>query len=464
MKKLALTAILFASATFAADVTLVPTGSVSGTVTVKSGSSSDVPVYVSGTSLVGYTNSAGAFTITNVPVGSYTITASAGGSTASATVKAVVARVGDVISAGTISLEPASSPEKDLLVSAEDKYAKNQYSAARSDFQQITGSASFGEIAKYRIGVSYYLENNYDQAITELNKVNKSGQFGGKAAYYIGRATRGKGDESGAETLFKAMKTTYSGTDNATDAQLQIEDIVTTRGYNNFIEGKYSAAIADLQKFIDENPTSKDFAMACYYLGKSYSGNEDAAKAIAVLSKIQTNNPRYLDAMVEIVKTKSSFAGYTMSEAAADNEKIISADSKSFQARWAADMRAKLKWDMGDSTGAITAWETALSSFSANTADTLNAYYSLGYKNYLKMNYAKAITWFDAYAKKCPSQNTSADCYYYSGKCHEKLAVNALSASDPEIVKAKASYNTIITTYKNSSRVADAQARLKVLP
>ena len=227
MKKLALTAILFASATFAADVTLVPTGSVSGTVTVKSGSSSDVPVYVSGTSLVGYTNSAGAFTITNVPVGTYTITASAGGSIASASSKAVISRVGDVVSAGIIALEPASTGEKDLLVSAEDKYAKNQYAAARSDFQQITGSVSYGEIAKYRIGVSYYLENNYDQAITELNKVNQSGQFGGKAAYFIGRATRGKGDETGAEILFKAMLTTYAGTDNATDAQTQIEDIIS---------------------------------------------------------------------------------------------------------------------------------------------------------------------------------------------------------------------------------------------
>jgi len=341
---------------------------------------------------------------------------------------------------------------------------RNQYAAARSDFQQITGSASYGEIAKYRIGVSYYLENNYDQAITELNKVNQSGQFGGKAAYFIGRATRGKGDETGAEILFKAMLTTYAGTDNATDAQTQIEDIISTRGYNNFVAGNYSEAVTDLQAFVNNYPTSKDFSKVSYYLGKSYEGIQDGAKALIALGKIPSNSDRYLDALVEIVKTKSTFSSYTIAETITDNEKIITTDPTSFQARWAADMRGQLKWASGDTAGALTAWDTALKNFASNSSDSLNLYYTLGYKNYLSGNYSSAITWFTSYSNESSALNNAGDSWYYRGKSHEKLAVNALSASDPDIVKAKAAYTTVISSYPNSSHEADAQARLNNLP
>lgn len=458
---LALTAI---STLSAANISLVPTGSISGSVRVNGGNSSNIPVYVNGTSIVGYSDSNGNFKITGVPVGTHSISATLGGFSTSTSGSLTLNRVGESLDAGTLTLNAASASEKDLFVAAEEKHARGDYESARGDFGQITGSSAYGEIAKYRIALSFYLEDRFDDALRELAKVNRNGQFGGKALYFTARSKEEKGDVSGAESNYREVIRNYGGTEVAVDANDQLEEIVYDRGYDAYVAGNYGSAITGFDNFISEFPGSVDLNKARYYLGKAKESNLDGNGAIAEFQKIPESSDRYLDARVEIARVQADQRGTSYGDAINTVNSIINKDRKSSQAAWAAEELADLQWDSGDTAAALASYETFLRDFAANKEDSVNVMFTLGYKNYLKRDYDKAINWLTTHVDKASQQKKAASSLYYIGRAYEKKAVDPLNAADADIVKAKETYNRIIRDYSLTSKKADAEARLIKLP
>lgn len=458
---LALTAL---STLNAADISLVPTGSIAGRVKVNGGNSSNVPVYVNGTSIVGYSDNNGNFTITGVPVGTHSISATLGGFSTGTSSSLTLNRVGESLDAGTLTLDAASGLEKDLFISAEEKYARGDYESARGDFRQITGSGSYGEIAKYRIAISFYLEDRFDDALRELGTVNKSGQFGAKASYFTARAKEEKGDLSGAENDYRNVVRDYGGTESAIDAKDQLEEIVYDRGYDAYLAGNYSSAISGFDNFISEFPNSLDLNKARYYLGKSKESNLDGSGAISAFKQIPENSDRYLDARVEIARVQADQQGTSYSDAINTVNSIINKDRNSSQAAWAAEELGDLQWDNGDTASALSSYETYLRDFAANKEDSVAVLFTLGYKNYLKKDYNKAISWLTNHTNKASQQKKAASSWYYIGRAYEKKAVDPLNANDVDIVKAKEAYNKIIRDYSRSSKKSDAETRLTKLP
>lgn len=458
---LALTAI---STLSAANITLVPTGSISGSVKVNGGNNGNIPVYVNGTSIVGYSDNNGNFTITGVPVGTHSISATLGGFSTSTSGSLTLNRVGESLDAGTLTLNAASASEKDLFVAAEEKYARGDYESARGNFSQIRGSSSYGEIAKYRIAISFYLEDRFDDALRELGTVDRNGQFGAKALYFTARTKEAKGDISGAESNYREVISSFGGTESAIDAKEQLEEIVYDRGYDAYIAGNYGSAISAFDTFISEFPQSADLNKARYYLGKSKESNLDGNGAIAEFQKIPENSDRYLDARVEIARVQADQRGTSYDDAINTVNGIINKDRNSSQAAWAARELGNLQWDKGDTAAALGSYETYLRDFAANKEDSVNVLFTLGYKNYLKNDYNKAISWLTNHTDKASQQKKAATSWYYIGRSYEKKAVDPLNAADADIVKAKEAYNRIIRDYSLTSKKGDAETRLTKLP
>lgn len=96
------------SATVVGTIALTPTGSISGTVSLEGAADhSGAVVFVAGTSYAAYSNAAGSFTITGVPVGTWTVMASKTGYLP-ATRGAVAVTAGDATSLGEIFLAMGS--------------------------------------------------------------------------------------------------------------------------------------------------------------------------------------------------------------------------------------------------------------------------------------------------------------------------------------------------------------------
>ncbi len=462
--KKALAALALITMGYSADMTLKPTGTIKGTVSVQGGANGDVPVYVNGTSLVGFTRANGDFEINGVPLGTHGISANISGVAAGSSTGLTLERVGDVADAGTIQLEKPNAPEKDLFASAEEKYARGDYGGARADFRQITGSSAYGEIAQYRIGMSFYLEDRFDDALTELTSVSGNGTFAAKALYFTARCKEAKGDMAGAEAGYRSVLERFAGTDAALEAGGQIAEIDFDRGYDAYLISDYGAAVEGLEAFLRNYPNSEDRDKAHYYLGKTKESQLNAAGAIDAFNSIGNSSSRYLDAQVEIARIKADFKRYAPSEALSVINGIIAHDRTSEQAAWAAEEKGDIQWDSGDTTGAIATWEMVLRDYAAGVEDSLGLIFSLGYRHYLKGDYNGAITWLSKHCDRASETRKAASSWYYRGRSHEKMIVDKLNPADPQVAKAREAYNKIIADYPHAEKRDEAEVRLTKLP
>ncbi|VAX28069.1 hypothetical protein MNBD_IGNAVI01-745, partial [hydrothermal vent metagenome] len=263
---------------------LIPTGSFSGKVIMDQQSiHSGIYIYVEGTSFVGVTDANGNYVISNVPYGTYTLTAQKENYTIVKLDNQKIESAGTVVPVNNITLYPTESAEQ-LFTNAVRKSTKGYDDAAIVDFQNIINNFPGTELAiesEYRIAFIHYTEDKFTTVKTEFENFlasYPSNPLVPLVRYWLGKTKIALEDYSGAISTLELMVSQDSTHQKAPEARYNI-----ARTYEKLSNN--SAAINEYKKLINSYPSHRRAADAQYNIGAIYLADENYNTAIVEFQK-----------------------------------------------------------------------------------------------------------------------------------------------------------------------------------
>ena len=309
------------------------------------------------------------------------------------------------------------------LIIAESWYQQKDYDKALYYYNIARESTrkAFPREVEFRIGYSKMKKNDFEGAITNLQNAAKKktdDEIAQYASYYLAQCYMQTKQEKFARN---AYLTAYK-----VDVDKEMsEDALFNYARLSFINGvdPFNEAVAQLEDFIEKNPTSPRVDEARLMIIHLYLNNKDYNKAIMALEK----NPEMTDEMEEIYAQLTYDIGiqdYT----AMDYDGAITFLNKTMTNRkapakvkaeacyWIADSYFQKK----DNTNAEKYYSTFLKSEGSGQSELLPlAYYNLGYIAYSKGNFPNAVKHFSYFINMTKSDREyESDAWMRVGDCY----------------------------------------------
>ncbi len=397
---------------------ITPKGTLKGTVELAGQiTQNGVYVFVEGTSFVGVSDASGAYSITGVPFGTYTLKAQKDGYTVAKQTGVVLSSPGEVVSVPNITLTEivSSVSADDLFIAANRQSTNGEDMAAIASYQTIMDSFPNSSLAiesEYKIAFEYYTIDSF--AISKAR--------------------------------FKSFLAEYPTHDYAALT-------FYWRGKISATHQDYVSAIAMYDSLISEFPDHYKASDALYSKARACEKLNDTALAIATYRSLITNYPtavRASDGQYNIGSIYSSEGNYD--QAINEFNKVISNYPGTKNAEDAEYQIAYNNYKSGNFSTAETRFIAFINDY-PNSLSKSKAMYNKASSYYNNNELAKAITEFDAFITTYPNDNNVPAATYYKTNC--KYDLESYSYKD-----ARVDYAKIITTYPNSGYADRAQYKI----
>lgn len=293
----------------------------------------------------------------------------------------------------------------------------------------------------YILGISYFNTRGYTKAVEYLSKVTETDDALTQNAYlHIGISNVETGDMDKARMAFAHASSSSFDRDVTLQALYNYALCIHETSYSPFNE-----SVTVFERLLNEYPQSQYTAMAGKYLADAYLATTSYKSSLESMEKIKNPTPKILEAKQIILLRYGAeqFANGSYSQAADTFSRSITLGQYNREAK--ADA---LYW-RGESYYRLNDFDNAANDFVMYTeiendrkAETYAmAFYNLGYINFKKKQYGKALAYFRRSESvsssmkanvKADMANRIGDCYYRSRNFDEAEKYYDLAAkTDP---------------------------------
>lgn len=327
-------------------------------------------------------------------------------------------------------------------IKGQSLYMQGKYSAAITELEKYAGEvANPSREALYMLGMSYFNVGAYKAATDNLGKVTaKDDELTQNAYLHIGIANVEMKDTDKARLAFAHASALDFNEDITLQALYNYALCIHETSYSPFNE-----SVTVFERLLNDYPQSRYASMASRYLADAYLATTSYDVALQSISKIKNPDSKILEAKQIILMRYGidKFASGNYKEAYDIFSQSIALGQYNREAK--ADA---LYW-RGESGYRLGNYANAEKDFIMYTELENNrkdetyamAYYNLGYINFKKKSYAKALNYF----KRCESVSSSltsrvradmanriGDCYYRNRSFDDAEKFYAMAANtDP---------------------------------
>ncbi len=327
-------------------------------------------------------------------------------------------------------------------IKGQSLYRLNDYYNAISFLESYCTSVNASQReAVYMLGMSYFNTRGYTKAVEYLSKVTDVDDALSQNAYlHIGISNVGMGDTEKARMAFAHASSSSFNRDVTLQALYNYALCIHETSYSPFNE-----SVTVFERLLNEYPQSRYTAMVSKYLADAYLATTSYKSSLESMDKIKNPTPKILEAKQIILMRYGAeqFANGSYSDAVSTFSRSIALGQYNRKAK--ADA---LYW-RGESYYRLNDFDNAANDFvmyteienDRNTETYAMAFYNLGYINFKKKQYGKALAYFRRSENvsssmkanvKADMANRMGDCYYRSRNFDEAEKYYDLAAkTDP---------------------------------